>query len=90
MKQWLQVVRQAIILMDPTNLVDDAFSTSKALQKWIGISYHIGNHEGTPILHQDIQQELEAPGLQRLPQCYDKYWTITIEEMKKRPLQFQQ
>ena len=89
LKQWLQVIGQASILMDPTNLAEDEFSTSKALQQWIGISYHIEDQEGLPPLQQAIKEELQL-GLKGLPQEYKELFSFTHKTIKQSPLQWQQ
>ena len=51
--------------MDATNLINDKFSTSKALLKWIGLSYKLTDEEVLPILDAAIREEMKL-GLKNL------------------------
>ena len=71
-KHWLMIIRQGRILMDPTNLLQDSFAESRALQQWIDISYEVNDEEGLPILIQSITNEWDI-GINSL--CSDNFST---------------
>ena len=58
--------------MDPTNLLQDSFAESRALQQLIDISYEVNDEEGLPILIQSITNEW-AIGINSL--CPDNFST---------------
>ena len=88
-KHWLFVVKQGRIMMDPTNLVEDEFMDSKALQYWIGISPNVTDKEGEPTLKEAITKEYDK-GIKTLPtRGFSKYFqdelnTILAKTMKER------
>ena len=80
-KHWFMMVRQARILLDNTNLIDDEFSISSTLQKWIGISYSLNDSEAIPLLHQSIKQELQI-GLSTLPHNpFYSYFQLSFDNL---------
>ena len=89
LKSWLQVIRQARILMDPFHLIKDEFTTSKVLQEWIGISYAIEDEEGIPILEDAIKAELDK-GPMNLPDKYKEQFNTTFNKIKQETLQWKQ
>ena len=66
LKLWFLTVRQGRILFDTGNIIADEFTDSKALQKWIGLSYTLEDAEAIPILQQAIDHEITT-GLGNLP-----------------------
>ena len=71
---WFQIIRQARILMDSLHLVEDEFTTSTTLQKWVGIYYTMSDEEVLPTLHNTIKNELQV-GLGTLPSnIYQQYF----------------
>ncbi len=76
---WMQIVRQGRILLDPDNLIEDEISKSKSLQRWIGIDYEIKDEEGKELLHKAIQHEIEI-GVEELY----KNTNIEIEDDKEK------
>ena len=80
-KHWLTIIRQGRILLDPNNVPQDQFQTSKALQKWLGISYKVTNSEALPILKTAITTEW-TKGLSTLPkQQYQQYFSHTLHKL---------
>ena len=75
--------------MDPDNLVEDEFATSKCLQNWIGISYEITDEEAIPILEEAIADELQL-GLKQLPPEYASHFEHTIDDIISKPLEWKQ
>ena len=57
LKLWFLTVRQGRILFDQRNLIQDDFSSSKALQQWIGLSYTLTDDEVLPVLDKSISME---------------------------------
>ena len=78
---WFTVVRQGRIMMDPYNLCNDAFSTSKSLQAWAEISYQVQDSEGLPILLESIHKELEV-GQANLPPQFTSFLISSPEEFR--------
>ena len=56
-------------MLDERHLVQDEFTTSRALQDWIGISQNITDREVKPLLIDACQQELDI-GLGQLPHTH--------------------
>lgn len=80
---WLQIVRQACILIDPDHLIINQFTTSTALQKWIDISYTITDKDATPLLHKAIRNEIDR-GLGSLPtNLFDSYFQLQASQLLK-------
>ena len=87
LKHWLMVIRQARILMDSNNVLQDEFTTSKALQQWIGLSITVTEKEGTEILNEAIDQEYNL-GLRNLPQQFNEYFIMTKQEIVQEELEW--
>ena len=85
LKHWFLVIRQARVLMDPTNVLEDEFSTSKALQSWVGLSLKVTNTEGAAILHEAIKQETQI-GIGNLPIQYAQDFTLTEIQILKQTI----
>ena len=69
--------------MDARNLIEDEFTTSITLQKWIGISYTVSDNEIRPLLQQAIHKELQI-GLSILPHhVYYSHFNTTYEQLIK-------
>ena len=85
-KNWLQIVRQARILMDKDHLIHDEFTTSLALQKWIGISYGITDTEGQESLQEAIVMELDI-GIGQLPTQFTTFFTLTKQQLEEYTIQ---
>lgn len=66
LKLWFLIVRQGRIVFDPDNVDNDDFSTSKALQQWIGLSYELQDAEAESRLDDAIRNEIKQ-GLGHLP-----------------------
>ena len=81
------IIRQGRILMDPTNLLEDQFAQSKALQQWIDISYEITENEGMTILTQAITEEWTL-GLDTLcPLAFSNHFSGTLNDLLSHPSQ---
>ena len=80
-KNWFLIIRQARILMDTDHLINDEFTTSRSLQQWIGITYGITDEEGKETLLEATLEEL-SKGQGQLPHKYNKYFTISEDDMK--------
>ena len=87
LKHWLMVIRQARLLMDSNNVLQDEFTTSKALQQWIGLSITVTEKEGTEILNEAIDQEYNL-GLRNLPQQFNEYFIMTKQEILREELEW--
>ena len=83
---WLLVVRQARILMDHTNLIEDEFTTSTTLQKWIGLSYELTDEEAIPVLDEAIADELNI-GKGHLPDTSLEYFQLDKKHLLTQPLE---
>ena len=79
---WFLIIRQARILLDTDHLITDEFSTSRALQGWIGLSYSISDNEGREMLQEAIKEEI-ATGLGNLPQSYQQYFVQLQQDITK-------
>ena len=85
LKHWLLVIRQARILMDPSNVLEDEFALSKALQSWIGLSLKVTNKEGEEILNEAIRQE-QHMGIGNLPPQYIPEFTLNMTQILKQTI----
>ena len=84
-KTWLQIIRQTRILMDSSHLIEDEFTTSRALQQWINISYTLTDAEAIPTLHEAITAEYEI-GLSKLPKHYSVYFKDSLSSTLTKSL----
>ena len=86
-KQWLMIIRQGRILLDPEHLIVDEFSSSKTLQKWIGISYEMTDKEGKIILEEAITSEWNI-GIGNLPKKhYYNLFSSPLNNILRQPLE---
>lgn len=81
LKGWFLAIRQARILMDTENLSKDSFSTSRALQHWIGIDYEVTDEEVRPILENAVETEIRI-GLDGLDtRTYATYFEQPLHDL---------
>ena len=74
-------------MMDPSNLIQDEIETSKALQHWLGIAYHITDDEGIITVRESIKREFDA-GLPKQI-LTDEANNLTYKDILKKSTKFQ-